>query len=210
MLPYAVAMAGLCALLLFAVHAERKALEWVVKPLAALTFVAAAWRAGALSSTYGTVMLLGLALAAAGDVLLIPKDRRAFLGGLVSFLLGHVAYAVAFALRGLDLAWTALAAAALAAAAVPILRWLWPHVEPRMKGPVAAYVVVITAMVALAVGDFAARGNLAVVVGAVGFYLSDLSVARERFVQPGFVNRAWGLPLYFAAQLVLASTVGDP
>jgi uncharacterized membrane protein YhhN len=34
-----------------------------------------------------------------------------------------------------------------------------------------------------------------------------LSVARDRFVVPGFVNRAWGLPLYYAAQLVLAATV---
>jgi hypothetical protein len=37
--------------------------------------------------------------------------------------------------------------------------------------------------------------------------LSDLSVARDRFVAPGFVNRAWGLPTYFAAQLLLAASV---
>jgi hypothetical protein len=39
------------------------------------------------------------------------------------------------------------------------------------------------------------------------FYLSDLAVARERFVSSTFWNRAWGVPLYFGAQLVLASTV---
>jgi hypothetical protein len=46
-----------------------------------------------------------------------------------------------------------------------------------------------------------------VLLGAVMFYASDLSVARDRFVKRGFLNRVWGLPLYYAAQLVLASTV---
>ena len=41
----------------------------------------------------------------------------------------------------------------------------------------------------------------------MAFALSDLSVARDRFVRPGFANAAWGLPLYFAAQLVIASSV---
>ena len=43
-------------------------------------------------------------------------------------------------------------------------------------------------------------------VGAVMFYGSDLAVARDRFVAPGFSNRAWGLPLYYAAQLVIAAS----
>jgi hypothetical protein len=44
--------------------------------------------------------------------------------------------------------------------------------------------------------------------GALLFYLSDLLVARDRFVRPGIVNRVVGLPLYYAAQLLLASAVG--
>jgi len=47
----------------------------------------------------------------------------------------------------------------------------------------------------------------AIALGAAMFALSDVSVARDRFVAKAFVNRAWGLPLYFAAQLILASTV---
>src|SRR5258706_119486 len=45
-------------------------------------------------------------------------------------------------------------------------------------------------------------------VGAGLFYLSDLCVARDRFVAPGFANGRVGLPLYYAAQLVLAHSVG--
>ena len=62
-------------------------------------------------------------------------------------------------------------------------------------------------MVALAVGTVAAHGHPTILVGAVMFYLSDLSVARERFVRSGFVNRIWGLPAYYVAQLILAWTI---
>jgi len=29
-------------------------------------------------------------------------------------------------------------------------------------------------------------------------------VARDRFVAQGFINRAWGLPMYYGGQLLLA------
>jgi uncharacterized membrane protein YhhN len=44
-------------------------------------------------------------------------------------------------------------------------------------------------------------------VGALLFYLSDLAVARHRFVHPAFVNRAIGLPLYYVGQLLIALTI---
>jgi hypothetical protein len=65
----------------------------------------------------------------------------------------------------------------------------------------------ISAMVSLAAGSFAARPSLLLLTGAIGFYLSDLSVARDRFVAPGFVNRLWGIPLYYGAQLLFAWSV---
>lgn len=198
----------LVAALLVATKLGRRSLDWVLKPSAAACFVAAGWLAGALDSTWGRALFAGLVLAACGDVLLIGKSKRAFLAGLVSFLLGHVAFAIAFALRGIDVTWTLAVALALAMVAAPILRWLWPHLEPKLRAPVVAYVLVITSMVALAAGTFAARGDARIVAGAIAFYVSDLAVARERFVAPGFANRAFGLPLYFGGQLVLASTPG--
>ena len=208
MLPLWVLMAVLVAALLGAHHANRPRLGWLLKPAAALTFVAAGIAAGGLSSTFGRVLVLGLVLAAAGDVLLIPKSKAAFLGGLVAFLLGHVAYAVAFALAGMRASAAAITAVAGTVAATFVLRWLWPHVERPMRVPVVAYVLVITTMVALAAGAASEHRSWALLVGAVAFYLSDLSVARDRFVAPGFANRVWGLPLYFFAQLLLASQAG--
>jgi len=32
-------------------------------------------------------------------------------------------------------------------------------------------------------------------------------VVRDRFVSTGFVNRLWGLPLYYAAQLIIAWSI---
>jgi hypothetical protein len=58
-------------------------------------------------------------------------------------------------------------------------------------------------MVVTAFGTFGAGGNAAIVAGAFAFYLSDLSVARQRFVVQSLVNRLWGLPLYYVAQLIL-------
>ena len=49
----------------------------------------------------------------------------------------------------------------------------------------------------------------AIWLGAGLFLVSDLFVARQRFVAPGFVNRLFGLPLYYVGQLLLASTAGQ-
>jgi uncharacterized membrane protein YhhN len=165
---------------------------------------------GALSTGWGRALFVGLVLGALGDVFLIPRNKGTFLLGLVSFLLGHLAYAIAFAMRGLDRTWTFLGALFLVIVAIPVVRWLWPHVEERMRMPVAAYVAVITTMVTLAIGTFAAHRSELLLIGAVSFYFSDLAVARERFVARGFINRAWGLPLYYGAQLVLAIAARGP
>jgi uncharacterized membrane protein YhhN len=207
--PWVVAMSAALGVLLAAEAWEKRALVWIAKPVAALSFVGAGLASGALGSPFGIALLAGLVLCVGGDVLLIPKTKGAFLAGLVSFLLGHVAYAVAFVLRGIDARATALAAGALAVLAVGVGRWLLPHVEPKMKAPVVAYTIVITSMVALAVGTFVARADPLLLAGAIGFYASDLAVARERFVKKTFWNRAWGLPLYFYAQMLLASTAGS-
>jgi uncharacterized membrane protein YhhN len=126
----------------------------------------------------------------------------------VAFLLGHVCYTIAFAVRGLDPATVAVALVAVLAASLFALRRLLPHLPPRMRTPVLAYVVVISVMLVCAAGTVGRAGNPAIFAGAFAFYLSDLAVARERFVEKSFTNKLWGLPLYFGAQLVLASTVG--
>lgn len=180
---------------------------WLVKPLASTGFVAAVLAAGGLESGYGRCILVALVLSWWGDVLLIPRARGAFLAGLVSFLLGHVAFAAGFAFRGLDALWVGVALIPVVPASFLILRWLRPHVGPAMRAPLYAYTGVISAMVLLAAGTVGAHGRPTILLGAVAFCVSDLAVARERFVFHTFANKTWGLPLYYGAQLILASTV---
>jgi uncharacterized membrane protein YhhN len=207
-LPFVLVTAVATAALLAAERAGWQPGVWLAKPIAAAGFVGAALANGALETPYGTWILAGLALSLVGDVLLIPKERpRVFLAGLVAFLLGHVAYTFAFAVRGLDPATMAVAMATVLALGLAALRWLLPHVGASMRRPVLAYVVVISAMLACAAGTVGRAGMPAIFAGAFAFYLSDLAVARQRFVAKSFWNKAWGLPLYFGAQLVLAWTV---
>jgi len=207
-LPFAALTIASTAALLAAERSSWRAGVWIAKPLASTGFVAAALAAGALDSPYGVWLLAGLVLAWLGDVLLIPRERpAAFLAGLVSFLLGHVAYAGAFAVRGLDPTTFAVALLAVLPASLLALREIYPHVPIRMRRPVLAYLVVISVMLVSAAGTVGHAGRPAIAIGALAFYLSDLAVARERFVAKSFTNKLWGLPLYFGAQLLLASTV---
>lgn len=182
--------------------------RWATKPLASLGFVGVAWSGGATESTYGWWILAALVLSWLGDVLLIYSDSPpAFRAGLFSFLLGHLAFALGFISRGQALAYTVVAVVVLSGVLIPVLRWLGPKLADEMRVPVYLYMVVISLMVALALGTHASHPGLSICVGALMFYFSDLAVARDRFVNPGFVNRLWGLPLYYGAQLLLASTV---
>jgi uncharacterized membrane protein YhhN len=181
-------------------------IRFAAKPLASLCFLLTALAAGAFDSDYGTWVFVALVLSAIGDVALLGSTRATFLAGLVSFLLGHVAYTVAFAVRGLDATWTIVGALAMAVPFVVVLRWLLPHAGD-MRVPVAVYALVISTMAALAVGTVAHGGDARILVAAVGFWVSDIAVARNQFVAPGPTNRLWGLPLYYGAQFLFAWTV---
>jgi len=207
MLPWILFTAAVLAGLLVA---ERRGSPWgiyVCKPLASLGFLGAAVAAGAFGSLYGRTVLAALVLSWIGDVLLMSARPAVFLAGLGSFLLAHVAFGGAFLLRGEAWLWAAGALAVLILPAGIVSRWLRPHLPPEMRVPVHAYIAVITVMLALAVGTVAAGSPTLILIGALAFYLSDLSVANDRFVRPGFLNRLWGLPLYYAAQLCLAASV---
>ena len=183
-------------------------LAWLFKPLAALCFVTLAVQMGALDSAYGRVLLLGLVLCLVGDVSLIAEGDRAFLLGLGSFLCGHLAYGVAFLQLPIHLPAMALSVLPVGVLAILSLRWLWPHVPPPMRLPVISYIAVICLMLLLAGGTWSSAPALPVLVGAWGFALSDLSVARLQFIGSHAFTRLWGLPLYFASQMLLAWSVG--
>ncbi|NIA24288.1 MAG: lysoplasmalogenase [Gammaproteobacteria bacterium] len=201
------AMTVLALIVLLAGERDNVTLRNVAKPVASAGFLGVALNAGALDTHYGTWIFLGLMLGAAGDVLLLGASQAAFLGGLITFLLGHVAYVVGFAMLGIDTGVSFVAGSVALVVAALIFVWLRPHLPPPMVGPVIGYVAVISTMLVVAIGATASGATPMLLAGAVAFYLSDLSVARDRFVAPGFVNRVWGLPLYYTGQLLIAWSV---
>ena len=198
MIPAIACAIGL-AILLAGEAKHSRTLRYVGKPLASASFLALAACAHP-RGPFGTWLAIGLVLGAVGDLALLWD--RGFIAGLASFLLGHVAYAIAVG-RVVPVArWASPAALAPIAAAAIALVWLWPHLG-RLRGAVIAYVIAIVAMVIAAL----ALGRPRFVVGALLFFASDLAVARDKFVAPGFANRAWGLPAYYAGQLLIAWSI---
>ena len=196
------------ALHLFAEYRGWRIAIALTKLTASTGFLLVALHAGALDVDWGRWLFLGLSLSFVGDACLLGRGKPMFLSGLVAFLLGHVSYCVAFIVHGFS--WTSAIALAplLLLSAWLVDRWLRDRVEPGMRVPVRAYIVVISTMLCLAFGAWRAGASPLLLLGALSFYLSDLSVARDRFVQHDFFNRLWGLPAYYLGQLCLAMSVG--
>ena len=95
----ALAVGTLAALLWWGERAGNTRVRWALKPLTSGLFLLVAFLQGP-SSVYDAWIVTGLLLSAVGDVALVSRERSAFLGGLVAFLLGHAAYVAAFVARG--------------------------------------------------------------------------------------------------------------
>jgi uncharacterized membrane protein YhhN len=187
-----VTVTAACLLIVFAVYAlgdwwavetENERLEYLCKPtaLAALT-----WAALALEPADDGVraaLAVGLVLSLAGDVfLMLPRDL--FVAGLASFFAAHVAYVVAFVIDGQEpallLAGLVVVAVGMAVVGRRLVGAVKAGPTPQLAGPVVAYVTVISAMVATAIGS----GNPVAIAGALSFYASDALLGWNRFARP--------------------------
>lgn len=182
----------------------------LAKLVASTSFIALGISVGAARSLFGRVLLAGLVLSWIGDMLLLGRTQTLFLSGLAAFLLAHVAYVTAFVVHGINWRWAMTAAVPVAVISAIVSIWLTPQVPEPMQFPVWLYTVVISCMVMCAIGARGAGAVLAIPLGALLFYFSDLSVAAGQFVRPEFPNFVWGLPFYYGGQLLLAWSAGSP
>ena len=196
-----IAVAGL----LLQVYRQQSAGKWILKPIASTAFLIAALFARALDSSYGQAIFTALVLSWWGDLLLISRQTKMFLAGLIAFLTAHLAFGVAFLIHGINWTWVFGLLPVLIPTAIIVHRSFRDGVPSKLARGVVAYVAVITAMVALA---FGAHGTALIPLGATAFWASDISVARDRFTKAGFINRLWGLPLYYLAQFIFICTIG--
>lgn len=175
----------------FAVATERRALEYVAKPLTTAGLVALACTLDPVHADMRVAFVVALVLSLAGDVLLMLPGEKWFVPGLGTFLLAHLAYVVGFAIgpgTGAELAVGALITLVVAVPlGVRLLRAV-RRTTPALVGPVAAYVTVIAVMVACATG----WGNAWAIVGAWLFFASDALIGETRFVRAGRADARWG------------------
>jgi uncharacterized membrane protein YhhN len=203
----------LLAALLF--YAKKESIRGLLltKPFLSALFVMTALVGPHMNPKYFVLVLAGLLLCVAGDVFLIFfSSKKLFLAGLVSFLAAHVLYSVAFFSMASPKTLALIVAALCLVVSGSVFAWL----KPRLGGmlvPVVAYMIIITIMVIGAASlteneHLSLTGRTLAISGAILFYVSDIFVARHRFVKKEYVNRLAGLPLYYAGQFMIAySTV---
>jgi uncharacterized membrane protein YhhN len=200
LLPAILTGAGL-ALLLVSEWQGLLVLRALSKTAAAAGFVWGGCLAvGPNPSLVGAAMLVGFGLSAVGDLCLLARKPPVFLAGLLTFLVAHIAYTIAFLQLGLE-GWV-IGAGLVGSGAVGVVVWRWleQHVSGHMRAAVAVYIVAIATMLGCAIFAGHGSGSGWLVAGAACFVVSDISVARDRFVKRGRINLMWGPPLYFGAQ----------
>jgi uncharacterized membrane protein YhhN len=156
---------------------------YVCKPLTLTLMIASAIVLDPTVSSVRTWFVVALVFSLLGDIfLMLPRD--AFVAGLASFLLAHVAYIVGFTRTG-DGSWLGAIPVAVIVAflGTRLVRGIRGRGHSELVVPVVAYVLTIFVMVASAI----ASGNTVGIVGALLFMVSDAFIGEDRFVK----HRSW-------------------
>src|SRR4051812_28317673 len=100
MIPATIVCVLACLALIGAEYRKARMLRIVAKCVASAAFIVVGMtavdprihRAFSLANPWQFDILIGLVFGAIGDVLLLGASKRAFLAGLIAFLIGHVMY----------------------------------------------------------------------------------------------------------------------
>lgn len=180
---------------------------YIFKPLTMLLIGLMAILGQGAPPFYKYMIIAGLVFSIMGDVfLMLPTDR--FVAGLVVFLIAHLFYIGAFvpeidAFRGWPLIPFALFG-------IVIYLYLAASLG-KLKLPVLFYIGVIMVMAWVAWERWIQTGQsgaLLAAFGAVLFVVSDTILAINRFRAPFKSARFLNLATYFAAQCLIALSVG--
>lgn len=156
-------------------------------------------------STYSWWILAGLLFSILGDIfLMLPKDR--FVYGLVSFLVGHICYIVAFlSFPGSGEVNSWITGVLLVVAILYLLKLSKGVLNSggiSLFLPVTGYVAIITTMVWAA---FYTQQPL-MIAGAILFFFSDAILAWDRFIgKLTYRNYLVMIPYYLAQYLFAIS-----
>lgn len=174
------ALAACCMLVdWWSVGTRRDRIEAVAKPAVMVALLGIAITAD-LDSTARPWIVAALLCGLVGDIVLLPQVDR-FVVGLAAFLVGHLAYSVAFATLWSPSAW-------LVVGAVGVTALIWTvgrPIERTLRGsalhlPVLAYIAVTAFVVVTGAGT----GRVLIIVGTLAFAASDGLLGAGRFLQP--------------------------
>ncbi len=186
------------------IGAERNArvLVAIFKPLTTILLLAVV---GMPETAFARWVAIGIVLSVIGDAALLWPGNRAFIVGLAAFLLAHVSYVVAFVGAAVWSAHVAVVALVMLPVTVALLRAIWAGAA-GMHAPVVVYGLVISAMVVSASATLGGPLGLApaAAIGAPLFYVSDASLAINRFKRPIPHAALLTLGVYWLGQLGIA------
>jgi uncharacterized membrane protein YhhN len=192
-----------------AVARDVMAVERIAKPLVMVALVAAAAAVDPVSSTERAAFVIALLLGLVGDVLLLePDDQNRFLAGLGAFLFGHGAYLVGLLDVQVDgpgeVIGIAVVLVLLGTLGRVVIRGARHRDGIAMAAPVAAYVLVLCAVIVLGVGT----QHWPAVVGVLLFGSSDGILGYRQFVdRRPWMDTAVAVTYHLAQGLLVLSLV---
>jgi uncharacterized membrane protein YhhN len=149
----------------------------------------------------------GLLFSLMGDIfLMLPSDL--FFQGLVSFLIGHIFYILAFS-KGIKLRVNTLSWLPFLIFGILVFGFMLPSLK-EMTIPVLLYILVILTMGWRAFERWKqtkTRGSKFALTGAIFFIISDSALGINRFRLPFDLSAVVVLITYFSAQWCLAWSV---
>jgi len=160
---------------------------------------------------YTLAIMLGLLFSFGGDVALMFQSKRAFMIGLILFLIAHIVYSIVFTVYSGFVKGDLISALILLFLAIVIYCYLYSGLG-KMKIPVLVYILVISFMMNRAISTFSGKffnntQAILISIGAGLFYLSDLILAINKFKKPFKYNR-FSLAFYYSGQLLIALSTG--
>jgi uncharacterized membrane protein YhhN len=153
------------------------------------------------------LVALGIVFSIIGDGFLVVDGERAFFAGTAAFLAAQVLYAAAFwSLRAPARPVAPVAGVVVVVSALLVAN-LW-RPAGAMRPAVALYAVAITLMVGTALGTLGGPlrplAALCAAIGAVLFYISDATLAWDKFRKPLRYGSIVTMGVYWIGQIGIA------
>jgi len=199
-------------------HKEKYVLADILKGLASLMFVTIGFVGykSATMDSLGKMIAIGLIFGLVGDVLLnlrfVLKEngQKAFLLGILAFLIGHILYLCALLPIAVNTVACVIIGAVLAAA---LLAYIFKTMEVKIAFKIFGvfYLGAVIIMTVIAIGIAVSTGlthDIVYAIGAVLFTASDIVLIFNTFSGvTKFSLRITNLSLYYLGQLLIAMSL---